>query len=81
MEKAKTFIEFLKSLYSRKLLVFIVATVLLIVDTISQENWLIIAISYMSVNTVLSVLDTLKSSKLKDNLKPGKELLKEEGSV
>lgn len=59
----KTVLDFCKSLLSRKLIVFLVATTLLVFAKINQETWVYIALGYMGLNTALRALEGYKTIK------------------
>lgn len=65
MENDKGFWFFIKKLASRKLLVFIVATVLLMINKIAQDIWLYVGVAYMGLNTAIAAIDGLREVKTK----------------
>jgi succinate-acetate transporter protein len=65
MDGKKTLEDFLRSLLSRKLLVFAVAVVLLIVGKITESTWLIVAMGYMGINAAMAAVDAVKTAKAK----------------
>lgn len=63
MEKS-TFKEFfMNKIFSRKMVVWIVACLMLCFKFISQDTWLIISISYMGINAALTAIDSIKTAK------------------
>ncbi len=56
MEDKRKFLDFVKKLASRKLLVFVVATVLLVVGKISEDIWLYTSVFYVGANVAQAFL-------------------------
>jgi len=54
---------FLTKLFSRKLIVWIVGTVLLCFKVIDVNTWLILSCGYMGLNATLSAVNAIKTSK------------------
>ncbi|MDP3987017.1 MAG: hypothetical protein Q8P81_02210 [Nanoarchaeota archaeon] len=64
MEFKETIKDFFSNrLFSRKLLVWITSTVLLCFKIIDQNTWLILAATYMGMNTTLTAIDAIRSTK------------------
>lgn len=61
IKEMKTFTDFLRSLYSRKLMVFVIATILLLVEKITQDIWLTVAITYMGAALAGTLIDSIKA--------------------
>ena len=64
-EIKQAFISFIQNILSRKFMVFVVATVMIFMDKISVENWLIIAGAYMGLN----IIDKMGNKFLQKNVK------------
>ena len=67
MESFKDF--FLNRIFSRKLIVWIVGTVLLVLKIIDQNTWMILSLGYVGANSALTALDMAKSAKATVNEK------------
>lgn len=83
MEDKRKFMDFVKKLASRKLLVFIVATVLLVLGKIGEDIWLYVSLGYMGVNAAIAAIDSYKTVKAKVEAKTSKleEISTEEGEA
>lgn len=71
----KNILDFWKSLYSRKLMVFVVATILLCIGRITQDVWVYVGLAYMGTNLVQKYIE---KNQIKTKLS---EEPKEEGSA
>lgn len=59
----KTFKGFLMSLLSRKLIVFLTGTVLLLINKVDQSTWLYIGIGYMGMQAAESTIEKFNTLK------------------
>ena len=59
MKDDRTVLELAKKLFSRKLLVFVVGTALLLTGKVSETIWLYISMVYVGANVAQSVLNNI----------------------
>ena len=69
---------FVKKIFSRKMIVWVVATILLCLRVITQDIWLATSIAYMGVNGVLAAVESFKINR---EVKAVNEEPKEEGEA
>jgi hypothetical protein len=78
----RTIVDFLKKFVSRKLLVLILATILLILGKITGEIWLYLSVAYMGTNVLQAMFDPVaKKLAVQSVAKKLTEEIKEEGST